>query len=104
MHCIVVSAECQLLPDAHTSYLIPVLYKCAGHGGGLASAHAYCYTTRPHAYTRQRQTFQQSVVSAVRVSSYMSAVLPSLGLHHINQSLHHMPLHDLQVVFTCSVS
>ena len=76
----------------------------AGYGGGLASAHVYCCSTCPNLDTCQRQTFQQSVVSAVRVFSYMSALLPSLGLHHINQSLHHMPLHDLQVVFTSSVS
>ena len=61
-------------------YLIPVLYQCAGHDGGLASAHAYCCTTCPNSDTCLRHISHQSVVSAVRVCACMFAALLSLTL------------------------
>jgi len=47
-------------------YLIPVVCQCAGHDGGLASAHACCYTTCPNSDTCLRHISHQSVVPAVK--------------------------------------
>lgn len=52
--------------------LISVLFKCAGHDGELASAHAYCYTTCSHAYICLGLVSWRRVVSAVRVDSCLN--------------------------------